>query len=187
MCFQKGTLPPLNTLDSSGKPEGNSLQNCPVLSVFPWASWNLVFSSMLHCKSISSICNKSGTLSTPAKKGSENSWKVSWCALKSAKHWSNSCSRFSIAEVCSSPLMSSCTRDLHAVKWLRFLAESSFPQSQFCGEGFHTLTRALELQVNDVQLLRYVHKERKVHDPFRIIKFRNVHSAIFHESLHLCS
>ncbi len=104
----------LNTLDSSGKHGSNSLRNCAVLSAFPCASLNLVF-ALLHCKSISSICNKFGTLSTSAEKGSANSWKVSRCALKSAKRWSNSWSRFSTAEAYSSPLnaMPSSTRDLH--------------------------------------------------------------------------
>ncbi len=74
----------LNTLDSSGKHGGNSLTNCAVLSAFPCASLNLVFCSLLHCKSISSIWNKFGTLSTSAEKGSANSCKVSQCALKSA-------------------------------------------------------------------------------------------------------
>ncbi len=134
-------------------------RNFPVMSTFPYASLNLLFSSLLLCKV--PFATQSGH-STSDEKGSANIWKVSRCAVKSAKHSFN----FSIAECIYQDWMLCPFPPEIRIQWndrgVFFCSQVSFPQSQFCVEGFHTLisccdelTWAMQLQVKDVEL--YVH------------------------------
>jgi len=108
MCFQKGTLPDWTLWTAL-----SSMQKLSNLVCFSLCL--SVFSSLLHCNSISSICNTLGILST-SEKGSANSWKESRWGWKSANHWSNSSSYVGcqLSEAYSSPLnaVQSATRDM---------------------------------------------------------------------------
>lgn len=119
----------LTTLESSGKDGGNSVRNCPVMSAFP-------------CAFLVHYCTAShfGTLSTSAEKGSADSWKVTRCALKSTKFCSHSCRRSSKAVAYHRWILGPRPQGIcmQSNNW-GFCRKLSFPQSQFCREGFHTL------------------------------------------------
>ncbi len=145
---------------------------------------NLVFSSLLHYKSISSIWNTFGTLSTSAEKGSANSWKVSRCTLKSAN------TDQIITIECSALLLkrSVCCKmtEIFAESWV-------FHNLNFVENfvRFHTLLWWVGPGPLSFRLRTFsscvIPTRMQGPWPIRIIKFRNIHSATFHESLHLCS
>lgn len=72
--FQKGALHDWKLWTALARMKG-TLRNFAVWSAFPCASRNLVFSSLLHRKSVSSFCSMLGTRSS-AEKGSAKSWTV---------------------------------------------------------------------------------------------------------------
>lgn len=93
----------------SGKDGGNSFSFCPLMFAFPCANLNLVFRSLLHCKSESSILNTLGTLSTSTEKGPVgkcHSLEVNKTLIKVGfQEMSTALPQLGLGEGCSAPML----------------------------------------------------------------------------------